>query len=87
MNSRSSVWGYASGHATTLSPSDDFNLDPRPQFPAEPKEREGNVLTAERAFPVTTPVFLMATLHNGDEMHLLISRANCQRFEQVSHSA
>lgn len=51
MNSRSSVWGYASGHATTLSPSDDFNLDPRPQFPAEPKEREGNVLTAERACP------------------------------------
>lgn len=41
----------ASGHAITLSPSADFNLDPRPQFPAELKEREGNVLTAERVCP------------------------------------
>lgn len=35
-------------HATLLSPSNYFNLEPHTKFPAEIKERKGNVLKGER---------------------------------------
>lgn len=46
LDSRSGV--MASGHAVLLSPSNYFNLKPHTEFPAEPKEKEGNVPKGER---------------------------------------